>query len=149
MDAENEKNKLVLVIIVSLGLGFLGFDRFYAGQYGYGILKLLTLGGIGIWALIDWVRIIINAIGESEEGLFGIEDWTDNDLTFTRNVTLIILLFKIIVGSFSFMYFKFIKSNKNKQQTKVGAREREDRSSNDNDNEDGEKRKQIENFQFN
>lgn len=36
-------------------LGFLGVDRFYLGKVGTGIVKLLTVGGFGIWWLIDLI----------------------------------------------------------------------------------------------
>jgi hypothetical protein len=46
--------------LLSLLLGVLGVDRFYLGKIGTGILKLVTLGGFGIWALIDLILILTN-----------------------------------------------------------------------------------------
>lgn len=40
-------------------LGVFGVHRFYVGKVGTGIIQLLTLGGLGIWALIDLVIIIV------------------------------------------------------------------------------------------
>ena len=45
------------LLIVSILLGSLGIDRFMLGQTGMGIGKLLTCGGLGIWAIIDWFQI--------------------------------------------------------------------------------------------
>jgi len=45
-------------IIVSLLAGSLGIDRFLIGDTGLGVGKLLTCGGIGIWAIIDWFMIM-------------------------------------------------------------------------------------------
>jgi hypothetical protein len=39
-------------------LGFLGVHRFYNGKVGTGVLMLLTLGGFGIWATIDFILIL-------------------------------------------------------------------------------------------
>lgn len=50
------KNPTTL-LIVSILLGSLGVDRFMLGQIGLGILKLLTCGGAGVWAIIDWFII--------------------------------------------------------------------------------------------
>ena len=45
-------------IIVSILVGALGIDRFLIGDTGLGIGKLLTCGGLGIWALVDWFLIM-------------------------------------------------------------------------------------------
>jgi TM2 domain-containing membrane protein YozV len=48
--------------LLSLFLGTLGIDRFYLGYTGLGIAKLLTLGGCGIWALIDFIMIAMRKV---------------------------------------------------------------------------------------
>ncbi len=53
----NYKNPTV-AIVLSLFFGFLGIDRFYIGNILFGILKLFTLGGFGIWTIIDWFLIM-------------------------------------------------------------------------------------------
>ncbi len=48
-------------LLLAILLGGLGADRFYTGHIGLGILKLITCGGAGIWAIID---IILIAMGK-------------------------------------------------------------------------------------
>jgi TM2 domain-containing membrane protein YozV len=45
------------ILIVSILAGSLGIDRFMIGDTGLGVGKLLTCGGFGIWALVDWFLI--------------------------------------------------------------------------------------------
>jgi len=45
-------------LIVSLLGGSLGIDRFLIGDTGLGVGKLLTCGGFGVWAIIDWFMIM-------------------------------------------------------------------------------------------
>lgn len=51
------KSQIVALILV-IFLGGLGIHRFYLGYTGIGIIQLLTAGGCGIWAFIDFIRII-------------------------------------------------------------------------------------------
>ncbi|OHD14691.1 MAG: hypothetical protein A2086_16785 [Spirochaetes bacterium GWD1_27_9] len=44
-------------LILAILLGTLGVDKFYMGKIGLGIAKLLTCGGMGIWAIIDIILI--------------------------------------------------------------------------------------------
>ncbi len=52
-----EKNPTV-ALVLSLFIGAFGIDRFYVGSIALGVLKLITFGGFGIWAFIDWFLIM-------------------------------------------------------------------------------------------
>ena len=60
------KREWITTMVLSFFLGGLGVDRFYLGYTGIGIGKLLTLGGCGIWALIDFILIAMKNVPDAE-----------------------------------------------------------------------------------
>ncbi len=62
----SEKSFLITWILAWM-LGFLGADRFYLGKIGTAILKLITIGGLGIWALVDLI-LVLTGVQRDKEG---------------------------------------------------------------------------------
>lgn len=54
----------VPTVLLCFFLGVLGIHRFYVGKIGTGILQLVTLGGLGIWALIDFIMIVVGKFSD-------------------------------------------------------------------------------------
>ncbi|WP_295234040.1 TM2 domain-containing protein [Sediminibacterium sp.] len=63
------KSQVVALILVLL-VGGLGIHRFYLGYTWQGVVQLLTLGGCGIWTLIDLIRIITGGL-TPKDGAYG------------------------------------------------------------------------------
>ncbi|MAO75367.1 MAG: hypothetical protein CL699_03525 [Chloroflexi bacterium] len=63
---ENSEKSFVAVLILCVLLGSLGIHRFYAGRIVTGILMILTLGGLGIWTLIDLIMIATGSFKDSQ-----------------------------------------------------------------------------------
>ena len=62
----------MMMLIISLFGGSLGIDRFILGQVGLGIGKLLTCGGCGIWAIVDWFLIMDATRQSNAQKLFAV-----------------------------------------------------------------------------
>ena len=55
-------------------LGTLGIHRFYVGKIGTGVAMILTLGGFGIWTLVDFVMLLVGSF-KDKDGL-PLKQWT-------------------------------------------------------------------------
>lgn len=56
-ECSTQRKSQLTAFLLSMGLGLFGADQFYLGWWGWGTLKLCTLGGCGLWWIFDVVRI--------------------------------------------------------------------------------------------
>lgn len=92
-----QSNKSFLVTwLLSLLLGVFGVDRFYLGKVGTGVAKLITLGGLGIWALVDLILVLANRTRDKQGlPLAGY----DKHKRVALIVTGVVILLSIVVNS--------------------------------------------------
>lgn len=64
-DSESSEKSWVTLFILYLFLGWIGVHRFYSGRVVSGVFYILTLNGIGIWAIIDFILIITKNFKDS------------------------------------------------------------------------------------
>ena len=58
MQQMNSDKDWMVTLILAILVGGLGIDRFYSGSILLGVLKLFTLGGLGLWWLIDLIMLV-------------------------------------------------------------------------------------------
>lgn len=63
--AVSPKSRLVAFLLCTF-VGMLGVHRFYLGRVGSGIAMIFTLGGLGIWLLIDWIIILCGSFKDGD-----------------------------------------------------------------------------------
>ncbi|MGO2523821.1 MAG: TM2 domain-containing protein [Brevibacterium aurantiacum] len=74
----NHPNRSFFVTwLLSLLLGFLGADRFYTGRFLTGGLKLVSLGGLGLWWVIDLVIVMAGGLRYDSRPLTGYDAWKE------------------------------------------------------------------------
>jgi len=95
---EGEKSFLATWLCALL-LGVLGVDRFYLGKVGTGILKLVTFGGLGVWALIDLIMVLANATRDAKgNALAGYQEHRRIAWIVTSALVVVSLISSIVGG---------------------------------------------------
>lgn len=58
MQVVKSEDSIIAALLLCFFLGCFGAHRFYVGKWKTAILMFVTFGGLGIWALIDFIIII-------------------------------------------------------------------------------------------
>jgi hypothetical protein len=70
----SDKSRLAAALLCWF-FGIIGVHRFYLGKVGSGIAQIFTLGGLGIWTLIDFIRILCGVFPDNEGRI--VKKWLD------------------------------------------------------------------------
>lgn len=74
MTTGDSPRRILPAAILCFFFGVFGVHRFYVGKIGTGILMLCTIGGLGIWAMIDFIMLVVGAFTDKEGRK--LVDWT-------------------------------------------------------------------------
>jgi TM2 domain-containing membrane protein YozV len=68
------EKRILPAALLCFFFGVFGAHRFYAGKTGTAVLQLFTLGGLGIWAMIDFIMILTGSFTDDDDNK--IVEWT-------------------------------------------------------------------------
>ena len=63
---DSDQKEWLVTLLLCFFVGYLGIHRFYTGHTAIGIVQLLTLGGCGVWTLIDFIIILVGSYKDSD-----------------------------------------------------------------------------------
>lgn len=92
---ENPEKSYLVALVLSYLLGSIGADRFYLNKIGTGILKLVTLGGLGIWHLVDMLLIAFNKLHAKEDDR-PLQGYAHNR-HWVKILAIILLIFNVVI----------------------------------------------------
>ncbi len=98
----SQKKSYHVTLMLALIFGLFGFDRFYLGKIGTGILKLVTFGGLFVWWVIDVFLLLFN----KQTDVYGLE----LEGSETRNP--VFLMFLLIFGNSIGAHYFYMRYNK-------------------------------------
>jgi len=115
MECSSPRKSQMTAWLLSVFLGWSGADYFYLGFPLWGMCKLLTLGGLGFWWLVDIVRI-------SSGPVYAYNFRTANDLTHWAAMVALIGLF-LFCGFFAAIESFFYSRKKKREDLDLAHRE--------------------------
>lgn len=68
------EKRILPAALLCFFFGIFGVHRFYTGKIFTGVIQLFTLGGLGIWAMIDFITIIVGAFRDRDD--LKLTEWT-------------------------------------------------------------------------
>ena len=68
LDSSTKTNSIdwLALFLLTFFVGVLGVHRFYVGKIGTGVLMLITLGGLGVWFLVDLLLVVTGQFTNKE-----------------------------------------------------------------------------------
>lgn len=62
----NSSHSRLAAFLLCFFFGYLGIHRFYVGKFWTGLIQLVTLGGFGIWYVVDAILILCGVFTDSD-----------------------------------------------------------------------------------
>lgn len=94
------EKRFVTAWLLSLLVGVLGADRFYLGFYGSATAKLLTLGGVGVWVIIDLFLLLSGSLRDREDRrLAGYTKYAGRCAAVTVLLATLALMAALVIGT--------------------------------------------------